>query len=193
MQVFIPSRVSFQECTRVLDSKRLQKQLLEASQLLKVLSTKPDSSGNLPKGYRNHPAALAWKHNIPALAAYAIACADECSRRNIKNDVLRERVSAYLETPYTLPVWWGDERLHSSHRARLLFKDFQFYQQYGWEEAQWGGLPESNYLWVRWKDDSDAEYILVEIQAKLSAKQQNEHNRQCEHLRQLQRECGYTK
>ena len=193
MQVFVPSSASFQECARVLDNKRLQKQLLEASQLLKALSAEPDENGDYPKGYRNHPAALAWRHNLPALAAYAIACADECSKRSIKNDVLRERVSAYLETPYTLPIWWGDEPLHSSHRARLLNKDFRFYQEYGWEEAGWEHLAERGYLWVRWAEDSATEYVLLEITPKLSPKQREEQARLSAQVRQLQMELGHIK
>ncbi len=193
MQVFAPSSVSFQECARILDNKRLQKQLLEASLMLETLSGKPNRDGKPRTGWMNHPALTAWRHNLPALAAYAIACADECSKRNIKNDLLRERVSAYLETSYTLPAWWGDERIHASHRARLLNKDFRFYEQCGWEEAKRENLTDSNYQWAIWVGESATEYVLEERKSKLSPKQREEHSRLCERVRQLQRDFGYLK
>ena len=40
------------------------------------------------------------------------------------------------------PDWLGDERFHSSHRANLLRKNFEFYSQYNWTENS-----ESPYVW----------------------------------------------
>jgi hypothetical protein len=34
----------------------------------------------------------------------------------------------------TLPPWFGDERLHSSHRAALLFKNPGWYGKLEWVE-----------------------------------------------------------
>jgi len=30
--------------------------------------------------------------------------------------------------------WWWSGPIHSSHRAALLFKDYDYYSQFGWEE-----------------------------------------------------------
>ena len=40
------------------------------------------------------------------------------------------------------PPWFGDERVHASHRSNLLRKDSEFYGQYGWKESS--DLP---YFW----------------------------------------------
>lgn len=40
------------------------------------------------------------------------------------------------------PWWLGDERLHSSHRAALLFKNWDHYSQFGWSES-----PAYDYFW----------------------------------------------
>ena len=40
------------------------------------------------------------------------------------------------------PHWLGNEKFHSSHRANLLRKDYEYYSQFGWDEN-----PESPYVW----------------------------------------------
>ena len=40
------------------------------------------------------------------------------------------------------PHWLGKEAFHSSHRANLLRKDFEYYSQFNWTEN-----PESPYVW----------------------------------------------
>ena len=40
------------------------------------------------------------------------------------------------------PHWLGDVRFHSSHRANLLRKDYEYYSQFGWTEN-----PKSPYVW----------------------------------------------
>jgi hypothetical protein len=32
------------------------------------------------------------------------------------------------------PHWLGNKSFHSSHRANLLRKDYEYYSQFGWEE-----------------------------------------------------------
>jgi hypothetical protein len=41
-----------------------------------------------------------------------------------------------------LPPWWGDERLHASHRSNLLRKDPAHYGRFGWAEP-----PDLPYFW----------------------------------------------
>ena len=40
------------------------------------------------------------------------------------------------------PHWLGKESFHSSHRANLLRKDYEYYSQFGWTEN-----PEKPYVW----------------------------------------------
>lgn len=42
----------------------------------------------------------------------------------------------------TMPPWLGDERLHSSHRGALLWKNHEYYKQFGWQDA-----PLLDYYW----------------------------------------------
>ena len=53
MQTFLPFN-SPAKCAEVLDNKRLNKQILECYQILKVISTNG-------KAWRNHPAVLMWE------------------------------------------------------------------------------------------------------------------------------------
>ena len=40
------------------------------------------------------------------------------------------------------PYWLGKESFHSSHRANLLRKDYEYYSKFGWKEN-----PELPYVW----------------------------------------------
>jgi hypothetical protein len=63
----------------------------------------------------------------------------EWMRRGYKNTMPLEDVSEKIETP----SWWGDEELHSTHRANLLRKDPKYYGQFGWKDT-----PRVGYLWI---------------------------------------------
>jgi hypothetical protein len=52
MQTFLPYK-DFDQCAKTLDNKRLNKQILESYQILKVLSNQSSSGA-----WRNHPAVL---------------------------------------------------------------------------------------------------------------------------------------
>ena len=41
-----------------------------------------------------------------------------------------------------MPSWLGKEEFHSSHRANLLRKDFEYYSQFNWQEN-----PDNPYVW----------------------------------------------
>jgi hypothetical protein len=40
----------------------------------------------------------------------------------------------YMNVKGPLPPWFGNERLHSSHRAALLYKNPEWYGRFGWKE-----------------------------------------------------------
>lgn len=117
MQNFLPYP-DFEKSAQVLDNKRLVKQNLETRQCLNALC--------FNGGWRNHPAVVAWENNILGLVYYGLAINAECVKRGFKDN--KNEYDKYLEyckvnqISKTYPAWLGDERIHSSHRSRLLCK-----------------------------------------------------------------------
>lgn len=133
MQTFLPSS-NIVESAKVLDNKRLNKQILEGYQILKVLS------GASPSGaWRNHPAVLMWKGHEHALKLYIMAMVHEANFRGIKteNNVANLRE---LEAQYghlwgnNMPAWFRDTdklmRVVTTHKANLFKKDPLFYARF---------------------------------------------------------------
>ena len=135
MQTFLPYK-DFKKTAKCLDYKRLGKQRVECWQLIQAIEGKT-------KGWRNHPAAKMWKNNIGALINYAIEICNEWRARNYKDSMLERFIE--LKKKYSkdsLPFWFNDDRLFSSHRSNLLRKDSGYYKSYGWVEDD--SLP---YFW----------------------------------------------
>jgi len=130
MQTFLPSR-DFTEVSRILDWRRHNKQITECKQIVSALE-------GTSQGWKNHPAVLMWRGCEPLLKKY--------------HDVLLEQwyLKGYGGTrrPYndtsqgSVPPWWNDERLFSSHRGNLLRKDPIHYGKFGWSES-----PDMPYFW----------------------------------------------
>lgn len=134
MQTFVPS-TDLRQCGMFLDRARLGKQRVETLQIIRC-------NLNVTSGWKNHPAAKMWADNIGGLIAYGAAICDEWTSRGYK-DTCREKMLSYGDPDLTdMPRWWGNEQIHSSHRANLLRKDFDFYSQFGWTED-----PETPYFW----------------------------------------------
>lgn len=136
LNTFLPFP-SFEESARVIDTKRLGKQRVEAMQLLNVLSD-PQR-----KGWRNHPATKMWRGYERALCVYALAVCSEWTSRGFKDTVadnIRERIGQFPDTG--MPPWLGNPGFHAAHRSSLLRKDPEFYKQFGWTEPD--DLP---YIW----------------------------------------------
>ena len=132
MQTFLPES-TMRECAKALDSKRLNKQILEAYQILNVLS------GNSPTGgWRNHPAVLMWKGHEYSLHSYAKTMIKEAKFRGIKVDKNLENINN-LEKRFGyawgqgLPNWFSGpkhDRIVVTHRANLYRKDPIYYAHY---------------------------------------------------------------
>lgn len=131
MQTFLPV-ADFRASAELLDYRRLCKQRVEAMQLVRCIT-------GLTSGWRNHPAAIMWEQHVTALMRYHDVCIDEWVRRGYVNTMLKYNVRTY-----TMPPWFGDDRIHSTHRAALLSKDYEFYRKYDWQEA-----PVIDYVWPR--------------------------------------------
>lgn len=151
MQVFVPS-TDMRESVRVLDTLRLRKQLLECVGILSILHNLPKADGSPRKGHLNHPAVLQWKYWPGCLATYAMMCVEEMESRGFFSEKMRASAEAF-DTDDIKPIWWGDERVHSTHRSRLLQKDPVHYGKFNWEEmnqepqSYWWAIPtgESEY------------------------------------------------
>lgn len=130
MQTFVPFADIYQSAS-TLDSKRLNKQLLEGRQIYSILS-----SGRTTGGWVNHPAVKMWRNFDNALFAYLEAIKDECVVRGIQVDKNWSALTEMHKWNYNRgtgmidPPWWGDERVHESHRNNLYVKDPLFYAEF---------------------------------------------------------------
>lgn len=143
MNTFLPYP-DFAKCAKVLDNKRIGKQIIECQQIFKAI-TDPTY------GWQNHPAVDMWRGGFEvSLFDYAHAMDEEWSARRGKSHGawlnLIKYVDEYNPTIFRgalfHPEWLGDERLHSSHRSNLLRKDPEWYGQFGWTES-----PDMPYFW----------------------------------------------
>lgn len=121
MQTFLPYPDVIDSLI-VLDNKRLGKQRVEAYQIYLAL-TVPSY------GWKHHPATLMWRGYESALIYYMNNCITEWVKRGFNNNMARGNVGNV-----TFPPWFGDERLHASHRSNLLRKDPVYYSQFQWTE-----------------------------------------------------------
>lgn len=146
MQTFVPF-TDHSKSALVLDSKRLNKQLLEGRQIYSILS-----SGRKTGGWVNHPAVKMWRNFDNALFAYLEAMKDECVHRGIQTD---KNWSAILDmhdknwnrgSNTIMPSWWGDDRVHDSHRFNLYRKDPEFYGVFEYEQNK-VCCDKCNYFW----------------------------------------------
>jgi hypothetical protein len=130
MQTFLPYK-DFDKSAQALDSKRLNKQILECYQILKVLSN-PDPRA----GWRNHPAVKMWRGYEHLLLNYTMTMVAEADKRGIKTDKNVANIMALCETEgmywgSDVPAWYEDDivmkRLTTTHKANLYKKDPMYY------------------------------------------------------------------
>jgi len=136
MQTFLPYP-DFRRSLRILDFRRLGKQRLEASQLIRAIT------GGV--GWSRHPAARMWSGYLNALKLYYNLAIEEWVRRGYRNRMKK----MIIEGEIVLPPWVGDEAFHASHRSNLLRKDPVYYGQFGWQEP-----PTLPYVWneEKWQE-----------------------------------------
>jgi hypothetical protein len=115
VNTFVPYN-DIQACAKALDYRRLGKQRVEAYQLWRALR-------GISKGWRNHPATLAWQGHTCALAMYTNAMIAEWIARGYKNTM---SMLPHCPNP-RFPWWWGWAPLMLSHQASLNRKDPSFY------------------------------------------------------------------
>lgn len=135
-----------------LDYKRLGKQRVEAYQILLALGDKWAWSvykGNKTPdtyGWKNHPAVKMWKNKELALKFYYNETIFQWTDRGYKNNMpLFERYGSPDYMPKFIAVDWYNEQFITSHRCKLLQKDYNFYSQYNWSVPD--NWQEINYIW----------------------------------------------
>jgi hypothetical protein len=142
MQTFMPY-IHVRESLESIDNQRLNKQILEASQIIQCIDD-PD------RGYQSHPAVRMWRGHILALCNYGAIAADVFAERFCKADdrsVWFARRQTELRSKYPIeqgkyPPWFGCIAVHASHRSRLIVKNPD---RYG---PEWPDTPEDMpYLW----------------------------------------------
>lgn len=128
LQTFLPY-ADFTKSAQCLDYRRLGKQRVECSQILRALSAQT--------GWSHHSAVKMWAGYESALCTYMNECILEWMKRGYQNN-LKVKVPIQFEFPW----WFGYKKFHSSHRSNLLRKDPYYYSQFDWAE-----LPTLPYYW----------------------------------------------
>jgi hypothetical protein len=140
MQTFLPYS-DFSSCAKSLDMKRLGCQRKESLQILGILL-------NGKKAWSNHPAVKMWRGFEHCLYLYNVEICAEWAARGYNGEKCNEKMrllkDSWVNHPSLnkRPSWLGNEEFHASHRAALLFKNFEFYSKFNWTEKA-----ELNYIW----------------------------------------------
>lgn len=133
MNTFLPFP-DINQSIQCLDYRRLGKQRVEAFQCLCALgdewalNIRRLRTGKTEpyKGWVNHPAVKMWRGHEGALRLYYNQTIREWVSRGYNNTMLY----APPDIDELMPDWWGDGRVHSSHRGRLMDKDADWYSQF---------------------------------------------------------------
>ena len=126
MQIFIVGDLF--ETAQALDSRRLNKQIIECRQILSALNG--DS-----KFWRNHPCTLQYKEHIQWLRTYMWFLEEWREKRS--NLIMLIEYNLYCKT--NKPLFHTQEYFNQMKR-RLYTKDNEYYKQ-------WAELGESNVNW----------------------------------------------
>lgn len=146
MQTFVPF-ANLALSAHVLDSKRLNKQLLEGRQIYGILA-----SNKRTGAWVNHPAVKMWRNYDTGLYAYLRAIKDECVTRGIQTEKNWTAIEQMHESNWhrgdkiVMPAWWGDDRVHESHKFNLHRKDTEHYHHF-YDASNYVCCDKCNYFW----------------------------------------------
>ena len=109
--------------------------MLEGRQIYNILSSNKNKGG-----WVKHPAVLMWKNYDTGLYHYLKSIKNECAARGIKWEKNWNAIEKMHEWNWNrgdnvvMPPWWGDERVHQSHRNNLYRKDPEHYAKFVHDE-----------------------------------------------------------
>lgn len=157
MQVFLPE-YTFAESAKVLDTKRLVKQLLEGRQIMTILAEESPSGA-----WRNHPAVKMFKGHERTLFAYLYAIKEEMRDRGYKwelnwNVIYDTYMRNFISAKQEAPKWMLNEEFKNviiTHRGRLHAKAPELYPQYDMEyniHRDYVCCDRCNYYWTTHKN-----------------------------------------
>lgn len=149
MQTFLPYS-NFEDSVRVLDFRRLNKQVTEAMQLCNVFLRKMGKLQDGKRGWANHPVTKLWTLAdgticLRELIEYTDTCERERKTRpSYRNPHkwTRYREQVLIHAPKNLRqlIWTPD--FHLSHRRNLVRKKPTYYIEY------FGNIePLDGYIW----------------------------------------------
>lgn len=153
----------------VLDDKRLQKQIIEAWQILNSLQE--SYCNGVP--INNHPAFKMWEGCENMLTVYGILCYSEWRRRRFlatgeershksgDEMVHRLHVAGTDISDVTIPWWWGYSQFHEFHQGRLLAKDYERYVEFFPNTSIRGG-----YYWPV-MDGKENKFLYIEGKSRI--------------------------
>lgn len=123
MQTFLPES-DYYKSMKCLDKSRLGNQVWREGLTL------------IRGGWKNHPCSKMWKGYEYHLGLYLLEGIKVLAERGkeypeVKRKILEAMSQFEDKGP---PPWLGNEQFHSSHRKALLYKNFEWYSQFGWEE-----------------------------------------------------------
>ena len=136
MQTFVPEKTSYAASVQVLDRQRLGKQRVEVLQIVSALTGLRLVDGAVvPRestAWTHHPATCMWRGHLGALYDYQVATCEEWTAGRGYRDTCRAKTLLLLDAwsgdvSFTVPPWWGDDRVHRSHRANLIRKEPERY------------------------------------------------------------------
>jgi len=116
MQTFLPYP-DLEKSLMCLDTKRLGKQRVESMQILNILTDNKKST------WINHPAVRMWKGYENALKLY-LNLSIQIWIKNGRNNTMQIHS---IDGEIILPSWFGNDKLHTSHKCNLLRKDYKYY------------------------------------------------------------------
>lgn len=136
-QTFIISPV-YNETAKCLDNRRLNKNITESYQVFRWCIGEGKMQGN------PHPYHM-WTGYEESLLEYIVEMHLEWNKRfdaglrggvrTHKNGLEATEILSKIDVSrYPKPHWINDERVLSSQRSALLYKDFEWYSQFGWKE-----------------------------------------------------------
>lgn len=157
MNTFLPYD-NFEKCASILDNKRLNKQILECTQIINVILKKVNlvKNENNKKGWWNHPVFNLWmnkntgKFYIYQLIKYTDILFDEWIRRGYNNSTWLNKRYDYLFlidknknkfASKTNKLKWS-KKFHIMMKANLIRKD-EFYYSKFFKNIK----PQEGYIW----------------------------------------------